>query len=150
MADELDIRELRFVAEYALCGVGVEAARRAGYRGKNASVALMKRADILAAIELEKNKIRESTGYNAECAMADLASAESFARENRSPMAVVKVVDARMRLNGLLVEKLEVSAGPTLIPVLEARKQRALAAVAGPLVIEQAFAAPAAVDVFAE
>jgi hypothetical protein len=150
MADELGIRDLKFVAAYALSGVAVKAARDAGFKSKNASVALMKRPEILAAIEAEKTKIRESTGYNAEAAMADLNRAEEFARENRSPMAVVKCVDARMRLNGLLVERVDITAGPSLIPMLAARKRRALAAVADPLLVEHVPAPAAATDIFAE
>jgi len=53
-------------------------------------------------------QIRERTLYDCAAAMADIAEAEAFARLNKSAMAVSRLVELRCRLNGLLVDRIEV------------------------------------------
>lgn len=129
-AEILSVSEVRFVSEIALGKSGAEAARAAGYSSRNAATRLMHRPEIVAAIEAEKAKIREHTLYDVDKAMAETDKAIEMSRETRNPAAMVKAIELRAKLNGLLVDRrADVTDDLNLAEALAAAKRRAPASM---------------------
>lgn len=96
-----------FVAEISKGKPAKEAARIAGFTGKNAGVALLRRVGIQAELTKQRTLIRAATAYDAKAAMEELDSSLAFARETGNANALAKLVELRMKLHGLLIERVD-------------------------------------------
>jgi DNA-binding LacI/PurR family transcriptional regulator len=120
-----DIAETKFVAELVLGATVKDAAKAAGISASTAT-RLMKKPEIIAAIEAEKAAIRERTKYDAEQAMRELDEALAMARQLRDTKAMNAIIISRMKLNGLSPDRLIVEERPSIAAALD-RKFRAIA-----------------------
>ena len=77
-------RQLRFIEEYAKCGVGAEAARRAGYANERQVSRIMKSK----AVAPKLAEMRETALKNAQCSLesllAELEEARQLAIKNKA------------------------------------------------------------------
>lgn len=86
------------------------AARAAGYGedyARRAAQNLMKQPVVVAELEKMRQTIREKTLYDVEAALLDLDAARGRAISNKNSMAEVKAVELKMKLHGLLIERIE-------------------------------------------
>lgn len=108
----LTLKQALFVKEYVKHGNGKRAAIDAGYTATNAiqtaSELLRNNPVIKQAIEEAKNSLREGAKYNYEKAMAEADACIEFARQTENANAMVKAMELKAKLTGLLVEKLDV------------------------------------------
>lgn len=129
---KLNLRKQRFVAEYMRNGGnGVQAAITAGYAPNNARTRAWRLTNqdeaVMAEIERAQKELAERTDYGAEQAMLELGDAIEFARKKDQATAMVRAIELRMKMAGLLNDKLDVNVSgrvDVLGAVLEA-KQRA-------------------------
>lgn len=110
MAD-LNERQRRFI-EYYMTGIsGAAAARKAQYSKNNAghiACDLLKNPDVIAEIDRIRNLSSITAKYNYEAAMAEADECVRFAKLTENANAMVKAVELKTKLTGLLVEKHEV------------------------------------------
>jgi hypothetical protein len=66
-------------------------------------------AMVMAELDKVRQNLAVATEYNGERCMAELDSAIAFAKEHKQATAVVKAVELRARLAGLLRDKLDVT-----------------------------------------
>jgi phage terminase small subunit len=107
----LSAQEAVFVAGLAR-GMNDKAAMvAAGYAETTKPYLILRRPNVAAAVEKAKAEIRAESKYDTLAAMRELdAFIEKCDRDkNPSRMAQVRAVETKARLNGLLVEKIEVS-----------------------------------------
>lgn len=106
---KLNPRQEIFVAEYLRHGNGAKAAAAAGYSEKNAKNIACKLINhspaVAAALAARRKAVEKAAEYNLERAMAECEEAAAFAVASKNAMALVKVVELKSRLNGLLIEK---------------------------------------------
>lgn len=70
-------------------------------------------------IAKELAKLQEKIGYSLEVSMAEAAEAMDFAKKTNNANALVKAIEHRAKLNGLLIEKHEhLGAAPFSIQVI--------------------------------
>lgn len=87
------------------------AARAAGYGedyARRAAQNLMQQKVVKDELEKMRQTIREKTLYDVDAALVDLNGARERAIANKNSMAETKILELKMKLHGLLVEKLEV------------------------------------------
>ena len=70
-------------------------------------------------------QIRAKTLYTVETAMTELDAAMAFAETHKSAMALSRLIEIRCKLNGLLVERLEIKSYVDIGQALEEAKRRA-------------------------
>jgi phage terminase small subunit len=99
-------KRTEFVRLIALGKSQKDAALGAGYSAKSAK-RLMEIPDIKAALEKVKKEIMDSTKYDALAAQAELNDAIEFARTTRNATALVRAVEMKMKLNGLIIDRSE-------------------------------------------
>lgn len=103
-------RHAKFIAEFLRLGVGTTAAIAAGYRprsaGKTAKV-LLRKPEIRAAVEAAQRAMIEKGKYSVEKSMEEAADAMAFAKQTENANALVKAIEHRAKLSGLLVEKVD-------------------------------------------
>jgi hypothetical protein len=125
---KLSPKQARFVKEYVIVGTGAEAARRAGYKTSDASnraYKLSKVPRIAAAIEAGRRDIARNARYDANAAMAELNGAIDYAKSQKNAMAVTKTIELKMKLSGLLIDRLEVREAPDISGALIEAGRRA-------------------------
>jgi phage terminase small subunit len=130
----------KFVAEYLKDGNASRAAEAIGYSPKNprqGGYKLLQLPEIQAAIDETRKKIQAKAGYNLERAMTEAEEAIEFARQTDNANAYVKAVELRSKLNGLLVEKVDVrQSGFVLNIAAFGQPAQALPAPEGPPAID--------------
>lgn len=118
----LNPKQAQFVAEYFRNGGNqARAAVLAGYSASNAKeagYALMQIPAVKAAIDEARKGWAEKAGYNLEAAMQEAQDAILFAELTENANAYVKAVELRSKLNGLLVEKIDVRQSGFQINIL--------------------------------
>jgi len=62
---------------------------------------------VMAAIDQARRQMLEAAAYTAERAMSEAERALEFAEENKNAMAMVKAVELRAKLAGLLIERID-------------------------------------------
>lgn len=127
---ELTPRQAQFVSAYiANGGNGVRAAIEAGYAEKSAAgrahTLLTTTPAVMDAVAKVRTEITERGIYNVERAMADLDEAADFCRQHKQGTALVRAQELKMKLSGLLVERLDMRVQPPDISeaLIEARKR---------------------------
>lgn len=92
-----------------------EAAIAAGYSPKSArahSFDLIRHPLIKAELDRLAAKVTEKTVYDAVAAFNEAGEALEYAKQKGNPNAVVKAVELRARLHGLLIDKAELTLAP--------------------------------------
>lgn len=127
---ELTPRQAQFVAAYiANGGNGVRAAIEAGYAEKSAAgrahTLLTTAPAVIAAVAEMRAEIKQRGLYTVERAMVDLDAAAAFCRQHKQGTALVRAQELKMKLSGLLVEKIDLRVQPPDIAqvLIEARKR---------------------------
>jgi hypothetical protein len=111
-------RQARFVEAYARPGLkhgepclnAAEAARVAGYghkRADNTAFKLLRNPKVRAAVDALRAEVAERAGYTAEKAMGELDDVITHALKTENASAHGKAVELRMRLAGLLIERVD-------------------------------------------
>lgn len=108
-----------FIAAYiANGGVAAEAARTAGYSAGNSRKTgsrLLRDPDVAARIEAARKEIQTASGYDARAAVAELDRNISLARANKADMAVARLIELKLKVHGLLVDRTEIASRGTLV-----------------------------------
>jgi phage terminase small subunit len=111
---KLTPRQSRFLGSFLETSNGTKAAIAAGYSEGNAKktayLLLHKNASVMAAVDEARKALAEKAQYSIERAMREAEEAMAFAKEHKNPNALVKAVELRSKLNGLLIEKHDVRA----------------------------------------
>lgn len=113
-------REMRFVQEYLKDGVATQAAIRAGWSAKSAKsqgYEILHRPRVRAEIEKARTQALEIGVYNLKAAMLDTQAAIDFARETGNATALIKAVEHKAKLNGLLIERHDVRQSGFVIQI---------------------------------
>jgi hypothetical protein len=123
MSTQNKLKRDAFIAAYvANGGVAAEAARTAGYSEKNSRKTgsrLLKDPDVAARIEAARQELRAVTGYDAKAAVAELDRNITLARANKSDMAVARLLELKLKVHGLLVDRTEVRGQASLSIVIQ-------------------------------
>jgi hypothetical protein len=109
----LSEKQAKFVAELIATGSGSKAAIAAGYKNKSprqAAANLKQLPQVQEALAEARKEVISRGIYNLEKAMQEAEAAIEFAERTRNANAYVKAVELRSKLNGLLVEKVDVRA----------------------------------------
>ncbi len=127
---ELSPRQLLFIKHYT-SGLhsAAQAARMAGYaeaHARRSSQYILKNPKVLAAIAEARTKLVESTQYDSERAMAELDTAVTFARETKNATAMARCIELKMKLTGLLIDRVQVETIDLSGVLIEARRRVAL------------------------
>jgi phage terminase small subunit len=112
VAKALDTKQLAFVAAIKAGQNGAEAAIAAGYSPKSARFAARRlRANPLVIAEIERvhTELREHTQYGLEAAVAECDEVLTMARERGDVKAMAKPLELKLRLHGLLRDKLDIT-----------------------------------------
>lgn len=81
-------------------GYGVEYARKAGTKIRRAPL-------VKQAIEREQTQLRQKAKYDVEQAVVEIDKAIAFGYEKSNPMSVAKLIELKMRLYGLWIERFQ-------------------------------------------
>ncbi|SFP63827.1 terminase small subunit [Frateuria terrea] len=130
MPRQLSQKQRLFIAELQKGANGADAAKAAGYSphaAKFQAYRLMQNELVRAELDKVRQNLAAATEYNGERCMAELDSAIAFAKEHKQANAVVKAVELRARLAGLLRDKLDVTVEQRvdINDALEAARARA-------------------------
>jgi hypothetical protein len=107
--DTLSAKEQIFVATFAKTGNVTQSLTAAGYSTiSGIGTDILRRPHVKAAIEAARLKVQNKIAYGLERAMTEAEEAIEFARQTDNANAYVKAVELRSKLNGLLVEKVDV------------------------------------------
>jgi phage terminase small subunit len=127
-ATELNVKQLIFVREY-LNGATLKAAAKAAGYGEDHGTDLIKHPLVKAEIEKHREELREATKFGLEAAARQCDEDRTFARGLRNPnaMAACKATEHKMKLYGLIQDKLKVEHElPSIVDALAASRARAL------------------------
>ena len=106
-------REAAFVASYMSGQNAKAAAIAAGYSPKHAvsraHVLITSNPRVVAALAAARDVLQAKTDYNAEAASAYLDRVIDLAEKSKQLNAAVKAAELKMKLHGLLVEKLAIT-----------------------------------------
>lgn len=110
----LTLRKQKFCSEYLTNGGNAAAAARAaGYAHDHAShqgwLLVNRDEAVKAELDRARAELTERTDYNAANAMEELGEVIDFARNTKNATAMARAVELRMRMAGLLVEKVDVN-----------------------------------------
>lgn len=109
---DLDPRRAHFVREYLKTGEGAASARAAGYSHKNARNTahrlLHKDEKVIAAIAEARKNLSEQTSYELIDAMREIDKDLERARDCKQMTAAAKLLEMKMKLNGLLIDRQDV------------------------------------------
>jgi phage terminase small subunit len=106
---KLNPRQMKFVEAYLRHGNANQACKEAGY-GKNMAHAVMKSALVQAAIEKARKKSQERNAFTLDSAMMLARHAFQVGEQTGNAMAMTKAAELMAKLNGLLVEKIDLRA----------------------------------------
>ena len=98
----LTLKQVRFIEEYAKCGVGVEAARRAGYaQPENAASKVMQSSAVKAELDKIRKKAMSKAQISLEKLLAELEEARQLALSKEAAAAMVSASMGKAKLLGL-------------------------------------------------
>lgn len=122
MARKLNPQQLRFISEYMSCGEGKAAAIKAGYKESGASAAahaLLKNPFVIEELDKIRQSalIIEEAKYNYKRAMEEADMAIAFARETENAAAMVKAIELKTKLSGLMIDRSEVKTAGFVINI---------------------------------
>ena len=104
----LTLKQVRFIEEYAKCGVGVEAARRAGYaQPENAASKVMQSSAVKAELDKIRKKAMSKAQISLEKLLAELEEARQLALSKEAAAAMVSASMGKAKLLGLDKPKVE-------------------------------------------
>lgn len=109
-ATRLTPRKVAFATALAAGASQADAARSAGYSGKNArgqGYKLMSDPRVKALVEQLQAELRARTQYTAEKAMDEAEEALNKARTTDNATAMVSAVQLRAKISGLLVDRVD-------------------------------------------
>jgi phage terminase small subunit len=113
VSNHLTTRQSRFIAALQMGIDGTSAAIAAGYSRKSARYTAYDlqncNAQVMAELARVREEFAEKAAYNAAACMAELDDAIAFAKANKQANALVKAVELRARLAGLLVQKIDLN-----------------------------------------
>lgn len=144
MSDEapLSVKETLFVGDYVKTGNAVQSMVHAGwspgYARKSAS-AILRRPRVAAAIEKVRKQLEDDTGYDLRAAYKEVCELLTEARVAKQLTAASSLYTTKVKLFGLLVDKmrLQVDAKPSLVDAIaDARGRAGLPPVSTPLMID--------------
>jgi hypothetical protein len=108
----LTLRQQRFVCEYVKSGgtSAAAAARRAGYGDAYADGAakfLLTQPGIKSAIEAARSDLVKTTGYDVQQCVSEIDAFIAEVRADKQPnrVSIVKALELKARLHGLLIER---------------------------------------------
>lgn len=111
-ANDLTPMQAKFIEFYLSGMTGAAACRKAGYAPKNAAkaarVLLNDSPLVMKAIKAARDKSATKATYNYDSAMKEADECISFAKITRNANAMVKAVEHKAKLSGLLIEKHEI------------------------------------------
>lgn len=110
MANHILPRQWKFINGVCAGKTQKAAAIEAGYpagRAQKTGNRLMHNPKIRAEIAKTREKIREVTLYDAQAAVTELDDAIKFARESDNATAVMRGIELKAKLHGLLVDKVD-------------------------------------------
>ena len=124
--NELSLKQATFVRHYASGDSAAMAARKAGYassQSDRASQHVLSNPKVRAAVEAARLEIQAATQYDATRAMADLTRVVEFARETRNATAMARATELMMKLNGLLVDRIQLEPLDLAGALIDARRR---------------------------
>jgi hypothetical protein len=107
----LSPRHAMFVRAYLRSGNGAAAATAAGFAPKHAASRawkLLRLPKVQAAIQAAHAMTAQGAAYDLQRGMAEAEAGIAFARETKNATAMIKGIELRLRLHGLLVDKSEI------------------------------------------
>lgn len=132
MPRQLTPKQRAFVAAYQTGISATQAAIAAGYSEHSARhiAHTLMHDNKLVRAELDKvsQNLAKVADYNGERAMHDADDAIAFAKQHKQASAMVKAVELKARLAGLLRDKLDITVGtqPDIVGALDAARARVL------------------------
>ncbi len=109
--NSLNPKQAVFVAEYLKDSNGSRAAIAAGYSKHSASQVAYRLLNLSPAVMEAVKEARaiamRKCEYSAEVAMREAEEAIEFAKETKNANALVKAVELRARLNGLIIDRID-------------------------------------------
>ncbi len=129
--DTLSDRRRKFALGIARGLSARQAAEQAGFSRSYAkkSRRLLKGSAVASEVRRAQTVIQEVAVYDVTAAMVEIDAAMMFAKLHRQGMAVMKLIELKAKLNGLLVERHEI-VKLDLRAALEQAKSRVLAVTA--------------------
>lgn len=113
MARELTPKQRRFIAAFQTGIPAAQAAVQAGYSPKTAKHAAYQLMHDNKLVRAELDKLRQhliaEAEYNGEKALADCDNGMAFAIKTANANAYVRAAELKMRLTGLLRDKLDIT-----------------------------------------
>lgn len=109
-----------FLDHYLKSGNGAEAARVAGYAKSNAAQTasqLLRTPAMKEAVLKAREGSIEATSYTLDKAMRETDACIEFAKITKNAGAMIKSIEHKAKLNGLLVEKHEVKTAGFVINI---------------------------------
>ena len=103
-------KQARFVDLYVTTGNASEAARQAGYsrhRSNSAAHRLLNLPHVKAAIAAIRAEIAERAAYTVEKCFTELGNAMEHARKTDNSSALVRAIELRGKLTGILVDRVD-------------------------------------------
>jgi hypothetical protein len=108
---KLNVRQQKFVSNVLHGVTASESYRRAygcspaaaGTSGSNS----LRKPNIKAALDAARADLARSIQYDAAAAMAELDESLKFSRETKNATAYARSVELKMRLSGLLIERVD-------------------------------------------
>ncbi len=104
---EFTIQERRFIDAYCRCGVISEAEREIGAK-RGLGTRLLAKQHIKNEIDRLTLNLQRKTRYTLDKAMADAIEAAAFAKATKNAAALVKAIEHKAKLNGLLIDRHDV------------------------------------------
>jgi len=133
--DKLTDKQRRFVQLYAGGMDKAQAAKTAGYQqgfgAKKAGSRLLKNPDVVKAVESIRSEARQEAVYTLLEAVKEIDKAIAFGYAKGNPMSIAKLLEAKGRLFGLYVDRVQIES-IDLKGAMEAAKLRVINLVPQP------------------
>lgn len=97
--------QIKFCEIYVAVGTLSETCRRLDNVGYHTGSRWLELRNVKEEISRLRDELRKKSGYTVQLAMDEAHAAMKFAEKTENASAVVKAVELKTRLNGLLVEK---------------------------------------------
>lgn len=137
MARTLSPRQQRFIAGLQSGLDGTTAAKDAGYSprwaAQRAHHLINDPGPVRDALERVRNELAQTTQYNGERAMAEAEKAMAFAERTDNANAMVRAIELRARISGVLRDKIDITVEmPDINQALTEAKARVLRPMCDP------------------
>lgn len=119
---QLNLIEAKFIDEYLKHGNAGAAALAAGLtpnknHARQYGFKMIQRPHVALMLAKRREELAAKTGYTAEKAMQEAEEAMAFAKDTGNANALVKAVELRSKLQGLLIEKVQHQGAPFSINI---------------------------------